>query len=341
MTALREYQRLEATGLWRATPDAQRMEVVVSIGESTLVITDLRDRALTHWSLPAVKRLNPGKRPVVYHPDGDPGETIELADSERQMIDAIEKLRGAIERRRPHPGRLRLAVLLTVLVAIALLVAFWLPGALRQHAVSVVPDVQRAEIGRALMSHIQRVTGPPCGEPDGRGALARLAARLPAASGPGRLAVMRQGVPDTVHLPGGAILIDRSLVEDHEEPDVVAGYIVAERLRADRSDPLARLLRHGGTRASFQLLTTGELSGAVLRNYAEELLTAQREPLSDARLLQEFEAYSVRSTPYAYAVDISGESTIGLIEADPYARTAPAPILSDADWLRLQGICEG
>lgn len=340
MTALREYQRLEATGLWRAAPDNQRMEVVVSIGESTLVITDMRDQALTHWSLPAVKRLNPGKTPAIYHPDGDTGETLELDESERQMIDAIEKLRGAIERRRPRPGRLRLVVLLSMLAVVAVLIAAWLPGAMRQHAVSVVPDVKRTEIGRALVSHIQRVTGPPCGEPGGLAALARLAARLPAASGPGRLAVMRQGVPGTVHLPGGTILIDRSLVEDHEEPDVVAGYIVAERLRADRADPLARLLRHGGLNASFQLLTTGELPDAVLRAYAEHLLTAQREPLPDARLLKEFKSSSVRSTPYAYAVDISGETTIGLIEADPYARATTTPLLSDADWLRLQGICE-
>lgn len=44
MTALREYDRLEATGLWRPGPEEQRREVVVSIGEATLVITDMRDR---------------------------------------------------------------------------------------------------------------------------------------------------------------------------------------------------------------------------------------------------------------------------------------------------------
>ena len=56
MTALTRYQRIEATGLWRARPEDQRREVVVSLGEATLVITDLNDRALTHWSLAAVLR---------------------------------------------------------------------------------------------------------------------------------------------------------------------------------------------------------------------------------------------------------------------------------------------
>ncbi|MEC7963138.1 MAG: hypothetical protein VX201_07695, partial [Pseudomonadota bacterium] len=91
-TALRKYQRLEATALWRPTPEEQRREVIVSIGDATLVITDMQDRALTHWSLPALQRANPGSWPALYHPDGDSGETLELAEGEEEMVAAIEKL---------------------------------------------------------------------------------------------------------------------------------------------------------------------------------------------------------------------------------------------------------
>ena len=67
--------------------------MIVSIGDATLVISDLKDQALAHWSLAAIERTNPGQRPAIYHPDGDAGETLELAQDEGQMIDAIEKLR--------------------------------------------------------------------------------------------------------------------------------------------------------------------------------------------------------------------------------------------------------
>lgn len=341
MTALKQYQRLEASGLWRPAPDAQRTDVIVSIGDATLVITDMRERALTHWSLAAVERANPGKRPAIYHPDGDPGETLELAHSEKEMIAAIEKLRSAIEGRRPHPGRLRLLVLLSVIALVVAGAVLWMPRALRQHAVSVVPDVKRAEIGAALFRQIQRVTGPPCRSPDGRAALDRLAARLPAPEGPGHLAVMRDGVRSTTHLPGGTILIDRALVEDYDEPDVVAGYLVAERLRAEAGDPLSELLEAIPVWSSFRLLTTGELNDDTLRSYAETLLTKPAAVVTDQALLAGFEAWSVRATPYAYAVDISGESTIGLIEADPFADISPEAVMEDSDWLRLQAICGG
>ena len=341
MTALKKYQRIEASGLWRASPQAQRADVIVSIGDATLIITNTQERALAHWSIPAVARANPGQFPAVYHPDGDPDETLELPETERQVIDAIEKLRAAVDRHRPHPGRLRLAVFVMMIAAIALLGSFWLPGAARRHAVAVVPDVKQAEIGEALLVHMRRVTGPPCHAAAGIAALSRLAGRLSAADGPRRLVVVGGGVRGTTVLPGGTILINRGLVEDFEEPDVVAGYIIAERLRALGHDPLADLLQQGGLWASFRLLTTGALKDATLQDYAEHLLTLPPERLKDSALLSGFKAARVRSTPYAYAVDISGETTLGLIEADPFTNAASDPILSDSDWLRLQGICGG
>ena len=342
MTALRQYERLEASGLWRAAPGDQRREVVVSVGNATLTITDPQDRPLTHWSIPAISRANPGQRPAIYHPDGDSGETLELDGSEGQMIDAIEQLRAGIARRRPRPGRLRLTMTLSALAIAALLAIFWLPGAVRDHALRVVPAVKRAQIGAALGREMQSVTGAPCRTPGGVQALARLTQRLPATRGSGALQVVRNGVATTATLPGGTILIHRALVEDFDEPDVVAGYIAAERLRTRTHDPLARLLDHAGVIATFRLLTTGDLSPAVLRAYAVYLLADAPTPaIPDDVLLAGFKAWSLRATPYAYARDATGESTLALIEGDPFAAEMPPPLLSDSDWLRLQGICGG
>lgn len=339
MTALSKYQRLEAAGLWRPAPDAQRSDVIISIGDATLTITDMQDRALAHWSLAAVERANPGQRPAIFHPDGDPGETLELGEDEAEMIKAIEKLRGAIARGRPHPGRLRLVMLLLTFAALIGLGVFWLPDAARDHAVKVVPQVKRAEIGATLLKHVQSVTGPPCRAGDGAQVLERLAKRIPSPHGPGQVLVVRDGVTPSAHLPGGTVLLNRSLVEDHEDPDVVAGYLVAERLRAELDDPLRDVLNHGGLSASVRLLVTGSLKDETLKSYAKTLLTKPPTKLKDDVLLAGFKVWKIRARPYAYAVDISGETTLGLIEADPFANEAPPAVLSDADWLRLQSIC--
>ena len=106
MTALAEYDRLESSGLWRVSPDAQnpdadakRREVIVSFGNAIIVLSDQNDKPLAHWAMAAIQRQNTGKRPAIYSPDKEAVETLEIDDD--AMIDAIEKIRAAINRKRP------------------------------------------------------------------------------------------------------------------------------------------------------------------------------------------------------------------------------------------------
>ena len=335
-TALTKFERLEASGLWRPTPEAQRRDVIISIGEATLTITDLQERPLAHWSLPAISRLNKGKRPAIYAPDGDPGETLELPESEDHMIEAIESLRDAINRRRPRPGRLRLATFAASVASVAALAIFWLPGALLDHTLKVVPAAKRAEIGQHLETEMIRLTGKPCHGMIATPALTRLANRLDIT----RLSVLRGGLQETLTLPGGTILLNRAIVEDFEEPDVPAGYLLAAKANAAAHDPLRVLLESQGALTTLRLLTTGNLPEDTLRAHAEEMVLTKPPAPEAETLLSLFREYEVKSTPYAYALDPSGESTLPLIEADPF-KTSPRPVLSDGDWVALQGICDG
>lgn len=335
MTALTEYERLEVPAIWRASPEDQRRDVIVSVGDATLVIYDGAGRPLAHWSLPAVERLNPAIRPALYRPGPDSPEELEVTDTDLET--AIERIRSAIERRRPRKGRLRYVLLAGALVAVLAGGVLWLPDAMIRHAAQVVPEAKRADLGLRLLDEMRRVAGQPCSTELGDRALAQLEDRLLA--GGGRLVVMPEGVPDAVHLPGGIVLLNRALVEDYEDPAVVAGYVLAEVTRAAAGDPVERMLRITGASVAFRLLTTGDVPGDVLADYAETLMTAPHDPVPAAPLLARFEAAEVPATPYAYAVDTTGEATLGLIEADPVDATFAPPVLRDAEWVSLQGIC--
>lgn len=337
MTALKEFERLEATGLWRASPEEQRREVVVSVGDATLTISNFNNQALTHWSLAALDRRNPGEWPAIYSPDGDPGETLELPEGETVMIEAIEKLRQAIERARPNPGRLRWISVVAVVAAVAALLVFWLPNAMLRHTLSVVPEIKRQAIGDALLGRVERVAGRACSTADTTPVLKRLATR----TGIRKLIVVPGGVRDSLLLPGGIVLLNKAVIEDHEDPAVAAGYILAERARAARMTPLHELLAEAGPSASFRLLTTGEVKQDSLDRYAERVMVADRPNVPDEVLLAEFARTQVPSSPYAYARDITGETVLGLIEADPMTGQSPPPVMQDRDWVLLQNICGG
>lgn len=337
MTALTKYDRLEATGLWRPDPDGQRREVIVSIGNATLIISDMTDRAVTHWSIAAIERANPDHTPAIYHPDGDPGETLELPENEHEMVAAIESLRRVIAKARPRPGRLRWLGMGLSIAAVAALVLFWLPGAMRDNTLRVVPQVKREALGVALIDRMQRVTGPLCSDAAGLRALRRLGTRLETP----KLAVVPALGRPALHLPGGVIVLDRSVFEDWEAPDVAAGFILAQLAQQVERDPLAELLDVAGPWENFRLLTTGDLSEKALDAYAEHLMTITTPPPDTANLLALFEAADVPSTPYARARDITGESVLDLIEGDPMLGVATEPLIPDSAWLRLQGLCGG
>ncbi len=339
MTALKRYQRLEAPGLWRSEPEAQRRDVAVSIGDATLTLTDIAGRPLAHWSLAAVQRLNPGATPALYAPSdaADEPEALEIAEPE--MIEAIETVRRAIERARPRKGRLRQAVTTVVLVSMFVAIAVWLPPALTRHTLSVLPDAVRNAVGLRLLDRIERVAGAACDDARGQVALDQLAARIAGDTRAQKVRVFTSGVDGARHLPGGIVLLDRAQIEDYDQPDVAAGFILAEVQRAADRDPMAALLDHAGFLATARLLTTGALPDAVLDSYGERLFTSAPAALAKEPLLERFGAAGVRITPYAFALDQTGETTIGLIEADRIAAEDAAPLLPEADWARLREIC--
>lgn len=336
MTALSDYERLETTGLWRETPDERKREVIVSFGDATLVLRDKAERALTHWSLPAITRQNPLERPAIYSPDPEAGETLELEDE--FAIEAIERVLKTIDRRRPQPGRLRFILTSSIMASFLGLMVFWVPSAMVDYATQITPKVQRVSIGEDLFKQIRRVSGSPCVKPQASNALAKIAQHLGVDRN--KLVVLQTGVKTSASLPGGYILLNKRLVEDFEDPNAVAGYVMAELLRSEQNDPLHALLKDLGLNGTFRFLTSGKISPAALTRYAENLLSSPLADVPSEPLLARFNEAQIPSSPYAYSVDITGETTLSLIEADPIPQDAADAIVSDGEWVALQEICQ-
>lgn len=337
MTALKQYQRLESEGIWRESAQAQRRDVVVSFGEASLIIKDHNDTALAHWSLPAIHRDNPGARPAQFRPAPDADEELELSDP--QIIDAIEKIRRTIERRRPQSGRVRMYIFAGIIALIALLGVAWLPQALVRNTVAVLPESTRLAIGTSLLGHMTRLTGDTCRAPLGAAALNRLTTRALQTKLRKAYVVPDLGMRETLVLPGRLLLLDATLVEDHDSADAAAGYMLKALQDRLAQDPMVPLLETAGSKVTFNLLTTGVMQDAALKTYAEELVATSEPALDQDAMLALFEGARVATAPFAYAFDVTGEDTLPLIEADPYRGQDAPRLLSDGDWISLQDIC--
>ena len=339
MTALKKYKRLEGPAVWRAEPQAQGRDVVISLGKSSLVITDSRSGAIvSHWSLPALTRLNPGREPAVYA--AGPEEASETLDiDELTLIEALETISAAL---RPRARLRHLRKVLTGLsiAAVALAAWLWLPPAMVDHTARIVPPAKRAEIGRMALADLTHSPGGPrlCTDPAGRQALTTLRLRV---LGPGfTVAVLSGGAAfGSAHLPGRLVLVDARLLERLDSAEALAGYLLLEEQALVSRDPMRDVLHHAGTGATFRLLTTGNLPDAALAGYAAQRFAAPPYAADPQRLATRFAAQDI--APAAFALSLSpGAAGLARALAEVPAPGNPAPLLSDGEWLTLTQICQ-
>ena len=302
MTALKAYERLECTGLWRSGPAMQRREVVVSCGQATLILTDMQNRPLAHWSLAAIDVQTHKEDAATLRPAPGSEESLEISD--KTMLEALQKVQKAIDRSRPHPGRLRFILAVSSVVLLSFVTLIWGPQAMVSYASNVLPKAKRAQLGGALVERIGQLAGPYCTSPEGIRSAALLVERLaPKAALELRVLPGQRTAP--IVLPGGKVILFDNMVGQSDDPAVTAAYVAAAIATLNDADPLGLYLEDAGPFVSISLITSNELSNRQLDQLAKIALSDQRRPASATQ---------------------------------PPAPTA-LPTLPDGAWLGLQAIC--
>ena len=202
-----------------------------------------------------------------------------------------------------------------------------------------MPPSLRGEIGQRLLRELVPYTGKACTGRSGTAALAALRQRL-LGTQPWSLVVIPDGPALSAHLPGRIILLRRDAIEDQSGPDLVAGLVLAEAARAREDDPMQDLMEDAGLRATFTLLTRGEISDDDLRAYAETFLLKPPAELPENVLVNVFEDARVSFAPFAKASASPDGETKTPEDSAAYPNGTSDPVMTDAAWLRLRGICE-
>lgn len=340
MTALHQYSRLEAAGLWRSEPNAQRREVIVGLRTATIVLLDPKtDMPLAQWSLPAIVRLGEVQGFVTFasHEDGD--ETLEMDDT--AMIAALDKVRMTLERRRKNPGRLRLLLTGALSASAVVGIAIWLPLGLYDFASQRLPDAARRDVAALSLRDIATISGSPCTGSMGLTAALDLGRRL-APDAPPTIQILREGLTQPATLADGTVLLPYALVERADGPETLAGIVLAERLRAAMGDPLQTALRHAGLLATMRLMSSGALPDRAMDGFGLALAAAETDadeaaaPLDTVALQAAFAKAGIPSAPYAAFV---GDTNLAQMQSAAPAGSQTL-VLEDAAFLGLQYMCD-
>lgn len=351
MTALDQYQRLEAVALWRSSPDEDPREVVVSFGNATLTLMSMEEEPWGHWSLAALEELGSDEHGLVLTPDPDCQETLSLDD--RDMISAIRAVRGDAQREIVERRRIKLLaptlLFLVVLIGAVLLARQPIATFLMQRvddvtwervAIALATDRMQADDARFC-----RVNGS-AGLRTSRGhpLLLRIHGRLDPGATAIRPVLARFDGPPVLSLPGALVLLNANAVDLSDQPEQIAGLLALAQARYDLKLDRQVVTQTLGLIGTVRLAASEVLPRARHDDVLEALISAGlRDPQADSAALRLLTAAQLPSLPVSLLLNEYGapRARIETLQAgDSIGPAVYTPALDDADWLRLKAACD-
>ncbi|MEP1767867.1 MAG: M48 family metallopeptidase [Sulfitobacter sp.] len=350
------------------TPCAVTFLVDESAGFLEIGLPDSPQKGV-RWPLDEIRCLEDtaGKQGVILRWTGDPLARLHVADG------AVLCNMPRLPHRAPPKGRGRLAAwALAAVAAVAVQIGVLVPLLADRLATFVPPAGERA-LGEATFDQIRQAlagTGLPplpiCENPTGTAAIEKMLVGLNVdRNGEGALKVfvLDHDMINAFALPGGHVVFFRGLIDAARHPNEVAAVMAHEIGHVENRDPTRHALRSAGSIGILGLLFGDFAGGTAVLFLAEQLINASysqdAETGADEFAHAKLEAAGVSPAAlgdmFERLRDEHGDaedfvahfmshptltSRINIARAAARAHGGYDDILTDADWVALQNICE-
>lgn len=290
MTAIEKYIRLEAVGQWKETPDSDGREVIVSFGDATLVLSDMKENPLSHWALAGMQRMSLTGAKAVYTPDTQGFETLEIDDA--NMVEAIAQVSrltvNQAPKRRGYGLWVGLFMLLAGLAAVA-------PLAIRYQARAMTGSDSQRYLGYQM---IEAVRVSQCTNSEGVRARDLLMSRV-FEDDSHRLIITDMDLQPK-QFPGGIFLLSRAGLQSLLTPEDLAKWLEDNSNNEDHE--LDQMFRQAPLKVLVKYMFSGELPDDLIRQtglslmvYDETTPLINWNELRDPPLLRDQEWQALRS----------------------------------------------
>lgn len=335
MTALDQYIRLEATGRWRESSEEPWQEVVVSFGNASLVLSDFKDRALTHWALAAITTETQENGATRLSPAPDSSEQLEVSDAE--MLAAIEKTteRARAEENAPPKRNLVKPFVYLSLIIVFIAGAIYAPAFLKDRAFKMIPPERAVLVGGNLSGSFKSQS---CDYPPAKRSLEIIQqhAKVSFAAEP---LVIKASSPRFARLPGGQPILSVSLIEEASAPETIAGWLLLAEATPPRNTVLHALIAKKSALEALGFLFSGKIE-AQDRVWMAKSLRETRlapDPLIIENVRAKLAELKIDEAPFLRDLANASPSFEPL---RPIEEAAPGtPLLTDQSWVALQSIC--
>lgn len=239
MTAIKKYTRLEAVGFWRESTNSEEIEVLITFGKTSIMLSDYKDNPLTHWSLAAIELVSKNKVEAIFSTDLENGEILKIRDP--QMIDSFSLFINHGDAK-PKSTNLIYYTATISLVILSILSVLLLPDKLRSLTASIISEAHEAQLVEPFLEDHIFKNGSACSSPQTdeilNSILTFVKSDIPILS----VRIIRSQKMNVLHLPGGSILVSNEFLKYASNERSLIEILEQEVLRARNRYPLKTLI---------------------------------------------------------------------------------------------------
>ena len=248
MTALKKYARLEASGRWKESKKSEFIEILISFGKTSIVLSDYHDNPLSHWSLTAIKLISQNSSEAMFSTDLDDGEILLIKD--KHMIEALLLF---IKKDAKKPARNKTIINLCLFFLIIVLATFtlYLPSKLKDLVVTVISNQHEEQIiAPFLQTHLSS-SGGSCSSQKTDEITKNILNKVDKTSNFLSILIIRDQKINVLHLPSGKILVSDVFLKNSSNGSKLIQLLMNELPRAINRKPLKTLINQ---QTSYQLI---------------------------------------------------------------------------------------
>ena len=239
MTAIKKYTRLEASGFWQESTKSQKIEVLITFGKTSIVLSDYKDNPLTHWSLAAIKLISRNKFEAIFSTDLENGETLKIND-----LNMIEALILFLDKEDTKPKRSKFLYYFISIILIILLMFFvlFLPSKIRNLSQSIISPTHEMQLVEPFIDQHIAKNGSICSSPKTDKILSSILTLKTRDISNLSVRIVRNQKINVLHLPGGLILISNDFLINASNEQSLVEILKQESLKALERKPLETLI---------------------------------------------------------------------------------------------------
>ena len=284
MTAIKKYTRLESSGRWRETHSSESIEVLITFGKTSVVLSDYNDNPLTHWSLAAIRLVSKDNGEAIFSTDFENGEHLRVNDP--NMINALLLF---INQEETHPKKNYRSVYFYFISFVVLSVAIilYFPSKLKELTASIISEQHESQLIEPFLQNHLQASGGACYSVKTETILTNMLNSVKKKNDIISISIVRNQEMNILHLPSGKLLMSEFFLKNALSQNILVSLIESELPKARERQPLRTLINQ---QTSFELtrFVLGYSSHLPVQSINDFLIPSSNLPRTKITLIDDF-----------------------------------------------------